>query len=73
MRLGNASQFSQNDNRNDRRRTNEYPPSVLEKHVSIKIIFYSMNFSGFYYCFLLLEYDYKIHEPNEMTMKAITK
>ncbi|XP_055301227.1 uncharacterized protein LOC129567889 [Sitodiplosis mosellana] len=34
VRLGNASQFSQSDNRNDRRRMNEHLPTVLEKHVS---------------------------------------
>lgn len=49
VRLGNASQFSQSDNRNDRRRMNEYLPTVLEKHVSIKKqIFHFMKFSGFY-------------------------
>lgn len=44
VRLGNASQFSQSDNRNDRRRMNEYLPTVLEKHVS-KTIFHFMKFS----------------------------
>lgn len=34
VRLGNASQYSQSDNRNERRRPNEHLPTILEKHVS---------------------------------------